>query len=78
MATINVSIPEKLKQRFFKAFPAANRSALIAGLIERAIDERERRRLGESAVERILVRRARTRPVSSAAMRRILAEARRT
>ena len=77
MATINVSIPEKLKTRFYKAFPRENRSALIARLIERAIDERERKRRGEEAVDRILARRSRTKPVTSAEVRRILDETRR-
>ena len=77
MATINVSVPEKLKARFYKAFPHENRSALIARLIERAIGERERKRRGEEAVERILARRSRTKPVTTAEVRRILNEARR-
>lgn len=77
MATINLSIPEKLKVRFYRAFPHENRSALIARLIERAIEERERKRRGEEAVDRILSRRSRTKPVTSAQVRRILKEARR-
>lgn len=77
MATINISIPEKLKQRFFKAFPDENRSALVARLIERAIEERERRRRGDAAVSRLLARRAHTRPISTAEVRRILGETRR-
>jgi metal-responsive CopG/Arc/MetJ family transcriptional regulator len=77
MATINVSVPEKLKERFYKAFPHENRSAVIARLIERAIEERERRRRGEAAVLRILARRSRTRPVTAAEIRRILEDARR-
>lgn len=77
MATINVSIPEKLKARFYKAFPHENRSALIAHLIERAIEARERKRRGEEAVDRILTRRSRTRPATSAQVRRILDEIRR-
>ena len=77
MATINVSIPEKLKQRFFNAFPDENRSALVARLIEQAIEERDRRRRGEAAVERLLARRSRTRPTSTAEVRRILGGTRR-
>ena len=77
MATINVSITDKLKQRFFKAFPDENRSALVARLIERAIEERDHRRRGEAAVARLLARRARTRPTSTAEVRRILGETRR-
>ncbi len=77
MATLNVSIPEKLKQRFFAAFPDENRSAVVSRLIEQAIDERERRHRGEAAVSRLLTRRSRTRPISTAEVRRILAETRR-
>ncbi len=73
MATINVSIPEKLKERFYKAFPHENRSAVIA----RAIEEHEGKRRGEAAVLRILARRSRSRPVTTAEVRRILEDARR-
>ena len=77
MAVINISISQELKDRFVEAFAEENRSALVARLIERAIEEREQKRKGEEAIERILARRTRATPMSTAEARKILAELRR-
>ncbi len=54
MATVNYSVPDDVKQRFNKTFAGRNKSALIASLMESAVeDEKLRRRRGE-AIGRLL------------------------
>jgi hypothetical protein len=42
MATVNFSVPEEVKVAFDAAFGGQNKSAVIAGLMRRAIDENAR------------------------------------
>jgi hypothetical protein len=44
MATVNFSVPDEVKEAFNQAFEGQNKSAIIAGLMRRAVDEAERRR----------------------------------
>ena len=67
MVTLNISLPEALKQRFFDAFPNENKSALIARLIDEAIERAERERTSLEAAQRILARRAGSPPLTEAA-----------
>jgi hypothetical protein len=48
MGTMNFSIPDDLKERFNAVFKDANKSAIIAQLMERAIENEERRQRGET------------------------------
>ena len=43
MATMNFSIPDDVKEAFNKAFDGENKSAVVAGLMRKAIEEKERR-----------------------------------
>ena len=52
MGTMNFSIPDDLKDRFDEVFKDADKSAIIARLMERAIEDEERRQSAESLVER--------------------------
>ena len=70
MSTLNISLPEALKQRFFDTFPNENKSALIARLMDEAIERAERERAGREAVRRILTRRAESPPLTEAAFRK--------
>lgn len=58
MATMNFSIPDDVKEAFNEAFKDDNKSAVITGLMRRAIEERVRQRNGESFLERIRAIRA--------------------
>jgi len=42
-STVNFSVPEEVKRAFNEAFAGENKSAVIAGLMERAIEERQQR-----------------------------------
>ena len=52
MATMNFSIPDDVKRAFNKAFEGENKSAVITGLMRRAIEEKERKRRSPGFVER--------------------------
>ena len=77
MTTLNISLPEALKQRFFDAFPNENKSALIARLMDEAIQRAERERASRQAAQRILARRAESPPLTEAAFRKARQEGRR-
>ena len=70
MATMNFSIPDDVKEAFNKVFEGENKSAVVAGLMRRAIEERERSRRSGDFVERMRRIRARSRPVSEEEIRR--------
>jgi hypothetical protein len=61
---MNFSIPDDVKDAFNEAFAGENKSAVVAGLMRKAVEERERRRRCADLVERLRSIRARSRPVS--------------
>lgn len=77
MTSLNISLPEDLKRRFFDAFPNENKSALIARLIDEAIERAERERSSRDAAERILARRREAPALTEATFRRLREEGRR-
>jgi hypothetical protein len=64
MSTMNFSIPDDVKEAFNKAFEGENKSAVISGLMRKAIEEKERTRRSRNFVERLRQIRARGRPVT--------------
>jgi len=64
MATMNFSIPDDVKEAFNRAFDGENKSAIVSGLMRRAVEERERSRRSADFVERLRLIRARSRPVT--------------
>lgn len=69
MATVNFSVPEDIKTRFNQTFSQTNKSAVIAELMVRAVDEAERKKASDAAVKRVLARRAKKPAVSGTAVR---------
>ena len=59
MATINISVPEDVKREFNALFAKENKSAIITGLMRRAIEERKLRERRAAAVEALLRLRSR-------------------
>lgn len=57
MATVNFSVPEEVKHAFNQAFEGQNKSAVIAELMRRAVEEVERRRNRAAAIARLSARR---------------------
>jgi hypothetical protein len=76
MATMNFSIPDDVKEAFNKAFEGENKSALVADLMRKAVEDRARRRRSADFVERLRRIRARSRPVSDEELRRARNEGR--
>ncbi|HEY1245531.1 MAG TPA: hypothetical protein VGF29_11960 [Hyphomicrobiaceae bacterium] len=76
MATMNFSIPDDVKAAFNKAFEGENKSAVVAALMRRAVEERERRRRSGNFVERMRRIRASGREVTEEEIRRARQELR--
>jgi len=57
MATVNFSVPDSLEQAFNATFKDRNKSAIIAELMQEAIERAQRRQRHAEAIERILERR---------------------
>ena len=76
MGTMNFSIPDDVKDAFNKAFEGENKSAVIARLMRRAIEEKERNRRSQGFVERLRQIRAGSRPVTDEEIRRAREELR--
>jgi len=76
MATMNFSIPEDVKEAFNKAFEGENRSAVVADLMRKAVEDRARRRRSADFVERMRRIRASGRPVTDEEIKRARQELR--
>jgi hypothetical protein len=76
MATVNFSVPEDVKEAFNQAFEGQNKSAIIAELMRRAVDEAERRRMRAAAIRRLSGRRGKRPAASEAAVRKARASGR--
>jgi hypothetical protein len=63
MATMNFSVPDEVKEAFNKAFEGENKSAVIADLMRKAVEDRERRRRAGGFVERMRRIKSSGRPV---------------
>jgi hypothetical protein len=77
MATVNFSVPEDVKAAFDRAFRHTNKSAIIARLMRRAVEEEAlaaRRRVAAEALTRL---RGRIAGVTPQAVRKARAAARR-
>lgn len=66
MAIVNFSVPEKVKRMFNVAFAGRNKSAVIAELMVRAVQEHKARLMREQAIDRLLTRRDTKRAVKKA------------
>lgn len=69
MATMNFSIPDDVKEAFNKAFEGENKSAVVARLMRRAVEEKERDQRSRDFVERMRQIRADSRPVTDEEIR---------
>jgi hypothetical protein len=76
MATMNFSIPDDIKEAFNKAFEGENKSAVVAGLLRKAVEEKERKRRLADLVERLRRIRADSNPMTDEEIRRAREELR--
>ena len=58
MATVNYSVPDDIKEAFNQAFEGQNKSAVIARLMQEAVERQAKQRRSHAAIRRILDRRA--------------------
>ncbi|HKV12486.1 MAG TPA: hypothetical protein VJ725_30355 [Thermoanaerobaculia bacterium] len=66
MATVNFSVPDEIKKAFQETFAEENRSAIIARLMQEAVEERRRLQRRAAAIDALLDLRKGQRPVSAA------------
>lgn len=64
MATVNFSVPDEIKEAFQEAFANENRSAIIARLMQEAVEERKRQQRRAAAIDALLDLRRRTAPAA--------------
>jgi hypothetical protein len=69
MATVNFSVPDEVKKAFNDTFADSNKSAIIAELMMRAVEEERIRKQRSQAVDSLLARRAGKRVVSESEIR---------
>jgi len=65
MATVNFSVPEDIKDAFNKTFAGRNKSAIVAELMKRAVEEEKQRKRQARAIDRLVARRESKQPVST-------------
>ena len=70
---MNFSVPDEVKKAFNEAFAGENKSAILAKLMQQAIENRERLRRRAAAIDALLKLRAKQKPVTD----RQIAQARR-
>ncbi len=70
MATMNFSIPDDVKERFNQTFVNSNKSAIVAQLLEEAIERAERKQRSDVAIKKILAIRRTNEPASTKAILR--------
>jgi hypothetical protein len=70
MATMNFSVPELTKKKFNRTFRGRNKSAVVARLMERAVEEEQRRERRGRAIDALLELRRRVQPVTALEVRK--------
>jgi hypothetical protein len=71
VATVNFSVPKAVKAAFDEAFRGRNKSAVIAALMQRAVEERALTRRRQQLFAALTAGRGKRLTVSSARIRRI-------
>jgi hypothetical protein len=70
VATVNFSVPDEVKEAFNQTFEGQNKSAIIAALMRRAIDEAAHQRSRAAAIRRLGARRGKRPTTNDAAIRK--------
>ncbi|MEQ1801972.1 MAG: hypothetical protein ABL989_08635 [Gammaproteobacteria bacterium] len=68
MATVNFSVPDAVRDEFNRVFKGENKSAIIAGLMQRAVAESRLRKQREAIFRQLTAERPKRPRVSSAAI----------
>jgi metal-responsive CopG/Arc/MetJ family transcriptional regulator len=70
MSTVNFSIPEDLKREFNETFEGENKSAVLAGLMRQAIEQRRQEQRRAKAIDALLDLRRQQTPVGDEEIRK--------
>lgn len=70
MATVNFSVPDKVKEAFNTTFKGQNKSAIIADLMREAVEQAQHRQRVQEAATRILKRRRKAPGITEGEFRR--------
>lgn len=76
MATVNFSVPDDVKRAFDKAFKGSNKSAIIADLMRKAVDERERQARRLALFQQLTEKRGKRPPATNGQIRALRREGR--
>lgn len=76
MATVNYSIPEEIKKRFNQVFADENKSHVIAELMKKAIEDREKQQQRAQAIDALLKLRTKQKHVNTKTIKAALKEIR--
>jgi len=63
-STVNFSVPDEIKRAFNEAFSGQNKSAVIARLMQQAVEDRQRQRRRAVAIDALVAQRRAQRPVA--------------
>jgi len=77
MATVNFSVPDKVKDAFNRAFKGRNKSAIIADLMRKAVEEAKMQKRREQIFRTLTARRSKRPAVTDEEIRSIRKENRR-
>ncbi|MEI6746025.1 MAG: hypothetical protein WCL34_08695 [Methylococcaceae bacterium] len=69
MGTVNYSVPDEIKEAFNIAYEGQNKSAVIAELMQEAIERADKKLRHREAIANILARRATAKPVTEEQIR---------
>lgn len=76
MATVNFSVPDEVKRVFNETFRGRNKSAVIAELMERAVEEERQKAVRTRAIDELLARREQRPVVTESEVRQVRDELR--
>jgi metal-responsive CopG/Arc/MetJ family transcriptional regulator len=76
MATVNFSVPEEVKDAFNRTFAKQNKSAIIADLMRKAVEEAKRQKQREAAFRLLTARRSKRPSVTDEEIRTAREESR--
>jgi citrate lyase gamma subunit len=76
VATVNFSVPDEVKEAFNKEFEGQNKSAVIAELMRKAVENAQAQRQRAQAIDEILEARKHAKPITEEEFRHLREEGR--
>ena len=76
MATVNFSVPDEVREAFNRTFAKQNKSAIIAELMRKAVEEAKQQKRREEAFRMLTARRSKRPTVTDEEIRAVREESR--